>query len=268
MTYLHGLIRGSLIALVLFGLNFPIGGTFRLGNVLDPYAGAWGTARSARPNSSGEMLIEGMTAPVQVEFDDRGIPHIFASSDQDATIALGFIVARDRLFQMDFIHRAATGTLAELLGESALNTDRFFRRNGISAGVELNSRLLKENLPREAEVVSWYGEGANAYLRSMTASEISLEYKILDATPPKEFTASFTTALFAFMTYDLSFQNSDVRIGELREALGEIDFELLYPQFGKFEKPIILPQETHWEKGTANTAEAGTNGSRTYSELS
>ncbi len=240
------LTRIVVLALVFIGLNYPIGGTFRLGNVLDPYEGVWGSARSARPHTSGELMLDGMTAPVQIEMDARGVPHIFATSDQDATIALGYLVTRDRLFQMDFIHRAATGTLSELLGESALTTDRFFRRNGIRDAVLRNSLELKERMPREADAVAWYGMGVNSYLGSMSQAEVPLEYKIMDASPPTTFSTSYTLALLAFMTYDLSFQNSDVRVSELREALGETDFQQLYPQYGTYEKTIILPEEAHW----------------------
>ena len=187
-----------------------------------------------------------MLDTAEIEFDERGVPHIFASSDQDAIIALGYLVAQDRLFQMDFIHRAATGTLSELLGASALSTDRFFRRNGITDAVNRNSALLPEALPREFETVQWYGMGVDAYLRTMNPSDIPLEYKILGSTPPTHFKASYTMALLAFMTYDLSFQNQDVQMDALKQALGEVDFETLYPQFGSFEKTIILPEERHW----------------------
>ncbi|MDA1027905.1 MAG: penicillin acylase family protein [Bacteroidetes bacterium] len=246
MKILPLLYRLGAVVLLYFGLNYPIGGTLRLGNVLDPYAGVWGTARAAKPLSSGSLMLEGMSEPVQLEVDERGVPHIFASSDRDATIALGYVVARDRLFQMDFIHRAATGTLSELLGASAISTDRFFRQNGIADAVFQNASLLSENLPREAEAAEWYGLGVNAYLENMSRAEVPFEYKIMDASPPESFSSSYTMALFAFMTYDLSFQNSDVRVTELKKALGEIDFAKLYPVYGSYEKTIILPEEAHW----------------------
>lgn len=246
MRILPLLYRLGAVVLVYIGLNYPISGTLRLGNVLDPYEGVWGTARAARPLASGRLMLEGMNEPVQLEMDERGVPHIFASSDRDATIALGYVVARDRLFQMDFIHRAATGTLSELLGASAISTDRFFRQNGISDAVFQNASMLSENLPREAEAAEWYGLGVNAYLENMSKAEVPFEYKIMDVSPPESFSSTYTMALFAFMTYDLSFQNSDVRVTELKKALGEIDFAKLYPVYGSYEKTIILPEEAHW----------------------
>jgi penicillin G amidase len=246
MRYFSILLRVSVLVLLFWGLHFPIGGALKLGPVLDSLDGVWGTARSAKHHVSGPLKLDGMLDTAEIEFDERGVPHIFASSDQDAIIALGYLVAQDRLFQMDFIHRAATGTLSELLGASALSTDRFFRRNGITDAVNRNSALLPEALPREFETVQWYGMGVDAYLRTMNPSDIPLEYKILGSTPPTHFKASYTMALLAFMTYDLSFQNQDVQMDALKQALGEVDFETLYPQFGSFEKTIILPEERHW----------------------
>ena len=76
-------------------LNTSIGGNPAPGDWLDPIDGLWATAREARPHDSGDLMIEGMNAPVMLKMDSRGVPHIFAESDKDAIIALGFAVARD-----------------------------------------------------------------------------------------------------------------------------------------------------------------------------
>ena len=55
-------------------------------------------------------------APASILRDSLGIPHISARSDHDAYFLVGWLHARDRLFQMDQGRRQASGTLAELLG--------------------------------------------------------------------------------------------------------------------------------------------------------
>ncbi|MDH5643899.1 MAG: penicillin acylase family protein, partial [Gemmatimonadota bacterium] len=65
-----------------------------------------------------------MTAEVEVVYDRRGVPHIWAASVEDAFRALGYVVARDRLFQLELQARAPEGTLTELVGDVALSLDR------------------------------------------------------------------------------------------------------------------------------------------------
>ena len=232
-----------LLAAVLYGLNVPIGGSLKLGAVLDPVEGVWGNARAAVAHQAMQLHFDEMDAVVTVEFDERGVPHIFATSDKDAMMAQGYLVTRDRLFQMDFIHRAATGRISELLGASGLPTDRFFRNNGISDAVWANTALLPERMPREFEAVSWYDMGANTYLAEMTPSEWPLEYKLVGAEPPSSIDPSFTMALFAFMAYDLSFDNQDVQIEELKSVMGAADFANLYPIAGMFESTITSAED-------------------------
>lgn len=81
------------------------------------------------PRVTGEVLVqEGLQHPVDVRWDDAGVPHIMAQSMDDALFAEGFLHARERAFQMDLSRRLPAGELAELLGEAGLPYDRFMRR--------------------------------------------------------------------------------------------------------------------------------------------
>ena len=80
-----------------------------LGSLLDPVNGAWGAARDLPADA--EARIPNLSAPVDVRYDRRGVPHIFAATEADAIRALGFVVARDRLFQLEAQTRAASGRL-------------------------------------------------------------------------------------------------------------------------------------------------------------
>ncbi len=227
-------------------LNTSIGGNPAPGDWLDPIDGLWATAREARPHDSGDLMIEGMNASVMLKMDSRGVPHIFAESDKDAIIALGFAVARDRLFQMDFIHRAATGTLSEIVGSGALPVDRRFRQLGVAEAVKRNAALLSEKSPREAETIGWYGIGVNHYLNQLEKATHPLEYRLLGVEPPKEFTAEFTMALLAYMTYDLSFSEKDLNIEKVQAGMSADDFNTLYPKYSSWEKTIVSDEDAHW----------------------
>ena len=95
--------------------------------------------RAPLPAEDGSLEAAGLGAEVQIEFDHLGIPRITAESSADAFHALGFVTARDRLFQMDLLRRGTAGRLAEIFGADLLEEDRWNRTMGFGhlAGVIL-----------------------------------------------------------------------------------------------------------------------------------
>lgn len=256
------MMRATLYAVLvggmLFLLHLPLAGSFRAGPMLEPVNGLWSTARSARPWPTETILLDGMQDSVRVTMDDRGVPHINATSDRDAMVALGFVVVRDRLFQTDFIHRVSTGRLAELLGEEALSIDQHFYRNGIVQAVRRNTQLMADRMPREYQAVEAYVRGANEWLSKLEPRDYPLEYRLLGAEPPKAITPEFTMALYAFMTYDLSFRSSDRGYALARATLGDDLFQQLYPEYSSWEIPIVQTGEGWWAEADDESSEMGT----------
>ena len=78
-------------------------------------AGAW-YVHTKQPGRSGRMDLTGLSAAVELRYDERGVPHIKAASEADLYRALGYAHAQDRLFQMELMRRLARGELAEVLG--------------------------------------------------------------------------------------------------------------------------------------------------------
>jgi penicillin amidase len=71
------------------------------------------------------------------------IPHIYAKSDTDAFFGVGYAHAQDRLFQIDMQRRLAAGRLSELVGETALPLDRFFRTLGFRFAIQSLSLVAR-----------------------------------------------------------------------------------------------------------------------------
>lgn len=99
------------------------------------------------PVRDGALPLAGLQAPVQVRYDERGVPHIQAQSEADLYRALGFVHAQDRLFQMELLRRLARGELAEVLGPKLVDTDRLFRSLGIRQHAERYVQTLDRNSP-------------------------------------------------------------------------------------------------------------------------
>ena len=113
------------------------------------------------PPRSQQARIPGLTGPVDIGFDADGIPRIHAASALDAAAALGFVHARDRLFQMDLMRRAASGRLSEIAGSATLDYDRTMRTLG------LRRRAVEDYaaLPAETRaVLEAYTRGVNAWI--------------------------------------------------------------------------------------------------------
>jgi penicillin amidase len=90
-------------------------------------AGVFFYLQHLKPDYNAELQLPGLKDKVEVLYDDYGIPHIYASSEEDLFYAFGYVHAQDRLFQMEILRRLADGRLAELFGEKALKSDKFFR---------------------------------------------------------------------------------------------------------------------------------------------
>ena len=101
----------------------PAGPLPALGPFLDPARGLWSAARGATDLPNGaEVVVPGLGARVRVIYDTRAVPHIFADREEDAYRALGYVVARDRLFQM-FVQTLAEKLLPFGLGRPVESFD-------------------------------------------------------------------------------------------------------------------------------------------------
>ena len=156
---------------------------------------------SGRPQIAGEITIEGLTETVEVTRDDNGAPHIFAQSDKDLFMAQGFVHAQDRLFQMDMARRQASGQLAELFGEMAVNQDRYFRtmllRHYAEQSVEVQSA---ETL----RILQWYADGVNAFIdRAVERNDLPVEFYLIGY-EPSLWTIEDSLTLVKYKAYDLA----------------------------------------------------------------
>ncbi len=124
-------------------------------------AGVGGLLWSTLPATSQQAHIPGLDAPVAIELDADGIPRIRAANDIDAAAALGFVHARDRMFQMELMRRAASGRLSELAGPAALPIDRMMRVLGLEARAEADLALLPADT---RAVLDAYARGVNAWI--------------------------------------------------------------------------------------------------------
>lgn len=113
------------------------------------------------PPESGRLALPGLRAPVDIVQDEFGIPRITAANEQDAAEALGWLHARDRLFQMETMRRGASGRLAELVGPAALRLDRFSRTLGLAQSAQADYAALPAGT---RAMLDAYARGVNGWI--------------------------------------------------------------------------------------------------------
>jgi penicillin amidase len=132
-------------------------------------AGAFGyLLRRPVPMLDGEVRLKGLSGPVEIVRDRWGIPHISAREPLDALFGQGFCHAQDRLWQMELTRRLASGRLAEVFGNMALDVDRFQRRVGLQRAAHREWDAADTDL---RDILRAYTAGVNACLDGLISAK-------------------------------------------------------------------------------------------------
>lgn len=194
---------------------------------------------TAQPDSTGDaeeedstggdaFYIEGLSAPVKVQFDAHGVLHIDCKTNQDCFLAQGYFHADARFFEMDLIRRQTRGELTEVIGAGALSSDVQFRRLNTSAdGTPLEEAYLAELSQSTREMLDAYAAGVNSWLENMRAgtqdARLSEEYEhpLLEGVEVRDWEPEDTVALYLQLAYQLGESASeDIVRGEMAARLG------------------------------------------------
>ena len=124
------------------------------------------------------MRLAGLQEPVEVLWDPWGVPHIYARNTHDLYFTQGYVLASERLFQIEFLLRLGSGRLSELLGERTLPIDRFVRTVGWNRA---GRQLLTQWDDLSWEISEAAADGIRTWIETMPAPPV--EYDILQAEP-------------------------------------------------------------------------------------
>lgn len=207
-----------------------------LGPLLDPVRGVWGAVAYATLPDSATIDIPGLAGPVEIRYDQRGVPHLYATSEEDVTRALGYVVARDRLFQMELQARAGAGTLTELVGAVAIPADSEVRHLGMPRGAEQKLAALPAD-SRSRRLLEAYADGVNAYIDRAPTAEWPVEYKLL-ARRPSRWQPLHTLNLYARMGWTLAYLSGERERIAAQALVGEAAARALFPAHTPIQEPI------------------------------
>lgn len=208
-----------------------IAGTFFIRNI----------KHSGIPDYNRETRLEGLTNPVEVMRDSLGIPHVFAQNEHDLYLTVGYLMAQDRLWQMDLLRRVTTGRLSEIFGDKYLDTDLLLRALRYT---EKSKRIMDSCSVDVMESLKAFSDGVNQYIQKHPDGWPT-EFRILGY-QPEPWEPVYSLNLIGYMAWDLKAGWSEIMLNEVRAKVGDslcnqITPEpswytsVVYPHFGEKE---------------------------------
>jgi penicillin amidase len=177
--------------------------------------------------------IETSYGNAEVYYDEYGVPHIEVANEGALYYAVGYVQARDRLFQMDLGRRRMRGELSQAFGEQTLESDILFTKMDFVGAAEATWNLLEET--ELQPVFEAYTEGVNQYIEN--AESTPIEFQRLNCRP-EPWTPLDSILLSKQIAWGLTGTFWDIERAAIATELGE-DALSLYPEQYEHEYPII-----------------------------
>ncbi|MDQ7784776.1 MAG: penicillin acylase family protein, partial [Desulfomonilaceae bacterium] len=192
----------------------------------------------------GQSVVEtpGLSADVRVVRDPHGVPGIIGEREEDLALVLGYVMAQDRLWQMDYLRRAGRGRLAEILGKDYLASDHLIRT--VTAGkkdVFSASRLGA----RERTWVEHFVRGINTYL-DRHGHKPPVEFSLLEYRPRRFTPDDVMSIILAVAWYSSPGVRIDPVMTSLLAKLGKEKALDLFPTDPAAPIPFVTSDLTGW----------------------
>lgn len=170
------------------------------------------------PSYKGELQLSGLEKEVEVYFDNYGVPHIYAQTETDAYRALGYIHAKERLFQLEMMRRVGSGTLAEFLGPDLLEIDQFFHTLGIPKHAkESTEAFLAQGDTQWKRAANAYVAGVNEFIEK---GQLQVEYLLLGE-KPRVYTLEDMHSILGYMSFTFAMGlKTDPLVTKMARELG------------------------------------------------
>lgn len=194
-----------------------------------------GDAGDATDAGEQAVMIDGLSAPVKVQYDDLGVLHIDCQTNNDCYAAEGYYHAANRFVEMDLIRRQMRGQLSTLIGEAGYSSDKFYRHLMTTAdGTPLEDAYYEQVSDDTKAMLQAYASGVNAWLADMRAGRngaaLTGEYDLpFVNTEIRDWEPEDTIALYMQLANQLSqTATDDVARGQMAAQLDPAVFADLF----------------------------------------
>ena len=199
--------------------------TYSYLNLLAPFSGSlW--------KFEHKETVKNPYGHVEVYYDEYGVPHIIAENEKALAFAIGYLQAKDRLFQMDLHRRLMKGQLSEIFGEDLFESDEFHIKMDFYGAAKASWSWIKNT--ELGEIFEAYSEGVNYYIDH---GELPIEFKLLNYKPEK-WSPEDTMLIGKEIEWGLTGKFWDLKRSLIIEKLGVKALEL-YPEYLNHSFPII-----------------------------
>jgi len=194
-------------------------------------------SKRAVPDYNQEVFLKGLTDEVKVYRDSFAVPHIYAKNEEDLYRTTGYIMAQDRLWQMDLLRRATQGRLSEIFGEDYTKTDQLLRALRIP---EKSSMMFNDCSMEKRMAVEAFADGVNQYIEQNIHS-LPPEFAILGYNPDKWEPVHSLNAV-GYMAWDLAggTYSTEILLFKIIQELGWEKAQGLIPDHSN-NKSVVYP---------------------------
>jgi len=213
-----------LLAIIVAGMGFI--------SMFAPFSGAVWTL------DTGKKVIENPYGRAEVYYDEYGVPRIVAENEKALYFAIGYVQAKDRLFQMDLNRRLMKGQLSGVFGDALLDSDVFHVKMDFVSAAEASLQAVRQEDPEFASLLDAYAEGVNRYISS---EKLPMEFQLLDY-KPEPWKPVDTLLIGKAIEWGLTGEFWDLKRAVLIQKFGKDVLEL-YPMFEAHNYTIVSEEE-------------------------
>lgn len=229
--------------------GFAVGAATSLAAGVLAGAGIWAAVRHPLPRVAGTLKLPGLHNAVEVLRDRWGVPHIYAAGNHDLFMALGYVHAQDRLWQMELNRRTGHGRLAEVFGPVALDSDRFMRVLGFSRVAQQEYAQLDDEI---RTLIEAYTQGINAFLDDRR-HRLPLEFHLLRFRPQPWQAVDVLVWGKIVALYLCGNWGSEILNARIVARLGAERARTLLPRYPD-EQPITVPRDSSYRPDSGASA--------------
>lgn len=192
--------------------------------------------------TSEDQVLENSPFPdLEVHYDQRGVPHIFAADQSAMAYGMGYVHAADRSFQLEMLRRTVAGSLSEVVGARALPRDRWWAKFEFDSIAQVQWARMQTEDPELSAIFKAYAAGFNRKLEEFKLGEKPLEFHLLGFEPSPMLDYA-PIMLIRYMDYVLSYGENDLKFSALASHLPEKLIDWYYPWQGGHANFPIYPE--------------------------
>jgi penicillin amidase len=189
----------------------------------------------ALPDYNADLQLKGLHAQVEVYRDSFAMPHVYAKDEHDLYMAVGYLLAEDRLWQMDMLRHVTEGRLSEIFGEKYADTDLLLRALRFR---EKSEKILAQVDSSSLGALEAFSDGVNQFIMN-NKRHLPPEFAILKYRPEK-WEPYHSLNMIGYMGWDLKAGWSEILLSTIQKTVDSVRYHQLLPDLLRVQ-PTVFP---------------------------